>query len=180
MSSPNKGLPKNKFSPDEDAYLKRVVEDFGCQDWSEVASYFPGRNPRQCRERWNNYVNPRFMKLPWTPMDDALLDQKYAEFGPKWHVLVQFFPNRSKNYVKNRWLTKQRHIRKHDEVDETTIEPQPDPVPVPPPELPLTKLAVGSNDDHPEGQARSFIGEPFFMNQEDIDNLWNLFDCKFV
>jgi hypothetical protein len=175
MNSHNKGLPKNKFTPEEDIYLKEVIEHCGCKDWTEVAAYFPGRNPRQCRERWNNYVKPTIMKLPWSPFEDRLLEQKYADLGPKWHLIAKFFPNRSRNYVKNRWLTKQRHLHKHNQIHETISEPTVAPLAVPPP--PMTLEA--STDDHPAADPPSFVDDPFFFGQHDDDGLWNTFDWNF-
>jgi hypothetical protein len=103
---------KSKFSPAEDRRLSEVVNFLGSKDWDEVASHMPGRNPRQCRERWKNYVNPTIMRLPWTPSEEMLLEQKIAELGPKWELISRCFPNRSRNYVKNHWMTKQRRLRK--------------------------------------------------------------------
>lgn len=104
------GKFKNKFTPAEDQLLLEVVDRLGCKDWSEVASHLQGRNARQCRERWNNYVNPAIAKLPWTPAEDRLLEQKFREFGTKWHSIASFFPNRSKNSIKNHWMTHQKKM----------------------------------------------------------------------
>ena len=106
------GKFKNKFTPAEDALLLEVVDRFGCKDWSEVASHLQGRNARQCRERWNNYVNPAIAKLPWTPAEDRLLEQKFREFGTKWHSIAAFFPNRSKNSIKNHWMAHQKKMNR--------------------------------------------------------------------
>jgi hypothetical protein len=49
---------------------------------------------------------------PWTEAEEQMLDVMFAEFGPRWHVIAQFFPHRSKNQVKNQWMTKQRRLNK--------------------------------------------------------------------
>lgn len=107
------GKFKNKFTPAEDALLVEIVGKIGCDDWAEVARHVEGRNPRQCRERWNNYVNPSIAKVPWTDAEDRLLEQKYKEFGSKWHLIAGYFPNRSKNNIKNHWITYQKKVLKH-------------------------------------------------------------------
>jgi hypothetical protein len=101
-----------KFTEEEDILLSSAVSQFGCQHWSQVAARVPGRNARQCRERWTNYVSPEVRKLPWTRADDLLLEEKLMELGNTWQTIVSFFPGRSKNDIKNRWITKQRRLRR--------------------------------------------------------------------
>lgn len=103
---------KHKFSKEDDETLKSLVKELGENSWRLVASRMPGRNPRQCRERWMNYANPDIKKRPWTPTEDALLQKKYEEMGPRWHPIAAFFPHRSCNQIKNRFSTIQRHLAK--------------------------------------------------------------------
>ncbi|OHT09482.1 hypothetical protein TRFO_04569 [Tritrichomonas foetus] len=111
-SGKRKGGAKKKFTPEEDKILKEVVRDISTNNWNAVAQELPGRNGRQCRERWNNYVNPKFKKGSFTPEEDDLLDKKYAELGPRWHLIASFFPNRSCNIIKNRFFTRERRQNK--------------------------------------------------------------------
>jgi hypothetical protein len=138
-SSPLKNQGKNKFSPAEDLRLCEIVDYLGHQNWVEVAVHMPGRNARQCRERWMNYVNPTIRQLPWTASEELLLEQKLVQLGPKWQVIASFFPNRSRNYVKNHWATKQRRLRRQTRMtepgddqlateDPIPSDPDPDPV----------------------------------------------------
>jgi hypothetical protein len=113
MSEPRcRGRCKSKFSAEEDAQLLEIVSHAGCRDWSEVAMKLSGRNPRQCRERWNNYVNPTIKTAPWTDAEEGLLESKFAELGPRWQVIAPLFQGRSRNQVKNHWMTKQRRLNK--------------------------------------------------------------------
>lgn len=127
------GKFKNKFTPAEDALLIEIVERVGSDDWTEVARHMDGRNPRQCRERWNNYVNPAIAKVPWTIAEERLLEQKYKEFGSKWHLIAGYFPNRSKNNIKNHWVTYQKKTRKQipEHVDSVPVVETPNAVVVP-------------------------------------------------
>lgn len=123
-------MPKNKFSSADDDLLRALVKELGTKDWRNVAKRMPGRNPRQCRERWMNYANPEIKKRPWTPEEDALLQTKYDEMGPRWHPLASLFPHRSINQIKNRIATLQRHMNKlktmysdYDEYSDMDSEP---------------------------------------------------------
>jgi hypothetical protein len=99
---------KWKFTPLEDIRLTEVVLRCGCQNWGDVARYMPGRNPRQCRERWMNYINPQLSHTPLTAEEDLLLEKKYNEIGSHWKLIASFFPGRSRNFIKNYWMAKHK------------------------------------------------------------------------
>ncbi|KAH0793122.1 Myb-like DNA-binding domain containing protein [Histomonas meleagridis] len=95
---------KIKFTEAEDDKLSKLVSIFGCKDWIMISKLMETRNPRQCRERWKNYLNPELRKDPWTPEEDKLLCQKHDELGAKWNKIARFFNNRSDNSLRNRWM----------------------------------------------------------------------------
>jgi hypothetical protein len=103
---------KARFTQQEDSKLSEVVQELGTRDWQQVARQIPGRNARQCRERWLNYLSPDVRNGPWTPAEEQLLLEKYAEFGPAWKRIATFFPTRTDINVKSRWQLMQRHRRK--------------------------------------------------------------------
>ena len=114
-STPHKrrrSYEKSKFSPQEDQKLISIINEFGDKDWKLIASKLSGRNPRQCRERWNNYVNPQLSSAPWTTEEDKLLVEKFNEYGSRWHLIAPFFTKRSINNIKNRWFTTKRREKK--------------------------------------------------------------------
>jgi hypothetical protein len=76
----------------------------------------PGKNARQCRERWINYLKPDLNTEGWTHEDDFLLVQKCAELGRKWVQIAAFFPNRTDSMVKNRFNKLYRRERKQYEL----------------------------------------------------------------
>ena len=100
---PNLPCKKNKFTPSEDEKLKYLVSKFGTDSWSLIGQLMQTRNARQCRERWNNYLNPTLSTEPWSFEEDQLLAKKFAELGPQWNKLSKFFNNRSDNNIRNRW-----------------------------------------------------------------------------
>lgn len=104
---------KNRFSRKDDETLRKLIREMGTKDWGKIATRMPGnRNPRQCRERWINYVNPLIKKKPWDQEEDNLLIEKYEEIGSKWKILKACFPHRSTNQIKNRLTTLLRHKEK--------------------------------------------------------------------
>lgn len=109
---PSYFTPKIKFTPNEDILLLNAVQSLGIGDWHVIASRVPGRNARQCRERWNNYVNPSLIRSPWTTEEDKFLLEKYQELGPHWHTIASYFTARSTNSIKNRFTILQRRQKK--------------------------------------------------------------------
>lgn len=105
---------KLKFTYEDDQRLAQYVAMIGEGDWNKIAKLMGDRNGRQCRERWNNYINPNLRTDAWTQDEIQLLMQKYEEFGPRWNRIAKAFNNRSTNNVKNKWLTmKRREERLH-------------------------------------------------------------------
>lgn len=93
-----------KFTAAEDFKLSELVSRYGVHQWATIARKFRNKTTKQCRERWQNYVNPSLRLGEWDESEDLLLVEKYNEIGPKWTNLTQFFTGRSVNNVRNRWL----------------------------------------------------------------------------
>jgi hypothetical protein len=81
-----------------------LVAQFGPCAWEAIAREMPGRNLRQCRERWKHYLSVGFTERPWTNAEDNLLLMKHRELGPRWTKLSSFFQGRSDIQLKARWL----------------------------------------------------------------------------
>jgi hypothetical protein len=99
------GVHKAKFSHSEDIKLLELVAAHGKRDWLAIARQMPNRSVRQCRERWCNYLAPGVANGPWSSEEDALLLEKFLEFGPKWKAMTAFFPGRTDINIKNHYMT---------------------------------------------------------------------------
>ena len=95
--------PKKKFSKAEDEQLKKLVLEHGIKKWGEISKFLPSRTARQCRDRWENYLNPVLNVQKWTMEEDRILLEKHAFFGNKWKKINLFLPSRSKIAIKNRY-----------------------------------------------------------------------------
>jgi hypothetical protein len=108
--------PHSKFTSGDDALLRSLIETHGTSDWHLISSHMEGKNQRQCKERWINYLCPDLNTSAWTPDEDALLLQKYIELGTKWVKIAMFFPHRTDAMVKNRFNKIQRREQKRREL----------------------------------------------------------------
>ena len=68
----------------EDDKLRRLVGEHGVQQWALIASEMPGRNGKQCRERWHNQLDTQLNRDGWTDEEDRILLEGQKRFGNKW------------------------------------------------------------------------------------------------
>ena len=93
---------RKRFSPQEDMLIKNLALNKELS-WDDIAKRLPGRTGRQCRDRYNNYLNKLVIHKEWSPEEDKIIIQKYKELGPRWAQISNFLEGRSGNNVKNRW-----------------------------------------------------------------------------
>lgn len=60
------------------------------------------RTGKQCKERWNNYLNPEINRGSWTSEEDSRILELYKELGKKWSTIAQLLKDRTGSAVKNR------------------------------------------------------------------------------
>jgi hypothetical protein len=100
---PGTRLQKRRFTATEDAALQHLVKTLGRHNWEQIAQALPDRSPRQCRERYDNYLAKLVSILPWTRDDDERLLRIARDCGHHWTEMARYFPGRSPNNLKNRW-----------------------------------------------------------------------------
>jgi len=88
------GLIKGPWSPDEDLVLREWVEAHGPKAWAKCAQVIKGRNGKQCRERWNNALNPSLTRGNWTYEEDVQIFNLYYQYGPKWSQIASIMTGR--------------------------------------------------------------------------------------
>ena len=93
----------HKFTKEEDQKLKKLVNNYGESAWDEIASLMPGRNPRQCHDRWCSYLSPNINNSPWTEEEDKRIIKLQAEFNGKWVQMSKRFKGRTDIQLRNRW-----------------------------------------------------------------------------
>ncbi|CAD8062929.1 unnamed protein product [Paramecium primaurelia] len=99
-----------QWSQEEEQMLKEEVENSKNLKWHEIqfqifmksnGRYF--KKAKQCRERWNNYLDPQINRNNWKPEEDLCLMKLAQSEGMKWSKISYKMKNRTENQVKNRF-----------------------------------------------------------------------------
>lgn len=115
--------PKKIWTDLEDKQLLKYINDYGPAKWSTIATFMPGRQGKQCRERWHNHLNPQISKCPWQDSEEWVLFLLHRLYGNKWAILAQLIEGRTDNTIKNHWNSiMKRKIRYFEERLKITLE----------------------------------------------------------
>lgn len=136
MRAARQSLPRNKFTKGEDRKLKECVKRFGRGNWKQISTFMPRRNARQCKDRWEKYLNPDVDNSPFSVDDDIKILKFYSVFGGKWKELSKMMPGRTDTSIKSRYKLLVRHgetlellenMKKGDKVQEHLIDDEKSP-----------------------------------------------------
>ena len=100
---------KLAWSSESDDNLVKLISLIGPRSWDDIAAQIPNRTGKQCRERWNNHLDPLVMKNQWSTEENWVLFilQKTAE--NRWAKISNVLLGRPDNSIKNYWNCTFRH-----------------------------------------------------------------------
>ena len=101
-------LKKGQWSYQENRLLKQWVKLNGPKNWEACGRFIQGRKGKQCREHWNNCLNPELKKGDWTPEEDFLIMFFYEKCKGSWKKIIPLFKGRIENSIKNRFYSQLR------------------------------------------------------------------------
>ncbi|XP_074027314.1 proto-oncogene like protein Myb isoform X2 [Leptinotarsa decemlineata] len=103
LARSKKSINKGRWSKEEDARLKQLVDDFS-EKWDIIAEHFPDRSDVQCQQRWTKVVNPELVKGPWTKEEDEKVIELVNKYGAKkWTLIARHLKGRIGKQCRERW-----------------------------------------------------------------------------
>ena len=102
---------KSQWTKEHDSVLTELIAEVGLQRWQTISTVVPGRQGKQCRERWNQQLNPLLNKEAWTAAENWLLFFLYEARPNHWTSMTDHLVGRPDNAIKNHWNTILRHKR---------------------------------------------------------------------
>ncbi|CAM9289774.1 unnamed protein product [Hapterophycus canaliculatus] len=87
------------WGAEEDERLRKLAPVFSSPStgprWAKIAEVMPGRTAKQCRERYNNHVDPAIKKDKiWSAEEDALVMELHAQHHNQFAKIARSIPGR--------------------------------------------------------------------------------------
>ncbi|CAD8143007.1 unnamed protein product [Paramecium octaurelia] len=115
----------NWESEEDDIIRSLMIQQEEKHIWTQIALELYNHNngqyvrtPKQVRERWMNYLNPKLNKSSWTDQEDNQLLQLVVNSGKRWSLISSLLQGRTENQVKNRYKSLIHKIFKEEDDDD--------------------------------------------------------------
>jgi len=106
------GMKQGRWTHMEDELLKDLHKTYG-HKYSKIAKCLVNRTGKQVRDRIKNVYDSRINHNIFDPEKDELIYQMYLKKGSKWkEIRDEFFPDRSIDFIKNRFYSYYRRRHK--------------------------------------------------------------------
>lgn len=96
-------LKKKAYTAEEDAKIVEYVKLYGDKNWSKIAELIPGRNRKQLRDHYINFLKNKLNKRGFTEKEDDIIFTMVTKYGHAWKKIADKLPGRTPIMIKNRY-----------------------------------------------------------------------------
>src|SRR5580698_2150363 len=72
----------------EDEILKAAISKYGLNQWARVSSLLARKTPKQCKARWNEWLDPSIKKIEWSKDEDEKLLHLAKLMPTQWRTIA--------------------------------------------------------------------------------------------
>ncbi|KAL1644715.1 Pre-mRNA-splicing factor cef1 [Diplodia intermedia] len=72
----------------EDEIVKVAVSKYGLNQWARVSSLLARKTPKQCKARWNEWLDPSIRKIEWSKEEDEKLLHLAKLMPTQWRTIA--------------------------------------------------------------------------------------------
>lgn len=90
-----------RWTDEENEKLINHVTKNGPKKWKQIAIELKTKTAQQCRDHYNDVLDPDIKNALWTEEEEKILLLKYEQFGPHWAQIKTFLPGRTTGMIKN-------------------------------------------------------------------------------
>lgn len=77
-----------QWSNVEDEVLKAAISKYGLNQWARCASLLAKKTAKQCKARWNEWLDPSIKKTEWSREDDEKLLTMAKLLPTQWRTIA--------------------------------------------------------------------------------------------
>eukprot|EP00978_Attheya_sp_CCMP212_P002435 scaffold4964_cov47-Attheya_sp.AAC.3 len=143
----------------EDEILKAAVMKYGKQQWARVASLLNRKSAKQCKARWNEWLDPMVKKVEWSRQEDEKLLHLAKLMPAQWRTIGPLVGGRTAVQCVERYETLLDQAATGGGEDEEGASAG----------ASTRKLRPGEIDPHPE--TKPARPDPIDMDEDEIEML---------
>jgi len=109
---------KIRWTPEEDEYLRTLVQKYGARNWKQIAEKIPNRKASQVRARWSHRLADECSARPFTEEEDRFVLRAVQVHGTKWRLIADMMERRLPHDVITRYKLLLRKQKKESDSTE--------------------------------------------------------------
>ena len=123
-SESDKHSKKKAYTADENKMLLKLVHIYGEKNWSKIAELMPGRNRKQLRDHYVNFLKKKLERTEFSAEEDDFIVSMVKKHGHSWKKIADALPGRAPIMIKNRYNSKLKR-KKRPVAATTTVSCEP-------------------------------------------------------